>query len=173
MVRKVTKTVTKAITKLEIKGLTANKIKNIVLKITLGATKGLKKVDVEDNSTELTMLVTQAVSGVNAAIEEPNFIEDLNLTESLTKSSLKDETKEGGKEGVQVFEELNIDFNSIDLDSPNISSINPGNNESDLDENSQISVTFSEAMEQGSINSATFIVSIGGEHIDGVISTTW
>ncbi|MCH2296212.1 MAG: Ig-like domain-containing protein, partial [SAR324 cluster bacterium] len=52
------------------------------------------------------------------------------------------------------------------------SSINPGNNDSDVDENSEVSVTFSEAMEQGSINSATFIVSIGGEHIDGAITTT-
>ena len=172
MVRKVTKTATKAIKKLKIQGLTAKKIKKMVRKITSGATKGLKKVDVGDNSTELTMLVTQAVSGVNASIEEPNFIEDLNLTDSLTKSSLKDETKEGGKEGVEALEEVNIDFTSIDLDSPNLSSLNPGNNESDVDENSEVSVTFSEAMEQGSINSATFIVSIGGEHIDGVISTT-
>jgi hypothetical protein len=172
MVRKVTKTATKAIKKLKIQGLTAKKIKKMVRKITSGATKGLKKVDVGDNSTELTMLVTQAVSGVNASIEEPNFIEDLKLTDSLTKSSLKDETKEGGKEGVETLEEVNIDFTSIDLDSPNLSSINPGNNDSDVDENSEVSVTFSEAMEQGSINSATFIVSIGGEHIDGAITTT-
>ena len=85
---------------------------------------------------------------------------------------MKDETKEGGKEGVRIIEEVNIDFTSIDLDSPNLSSINPGNNDSDVDENSEVSVTFSEAMEQGSINSATFIVSIGGEHIDGAITTT-
>ncbi|GIR31164.1 MAG: hypothetical protein CM15mP45_04600 [Deltaproteobacteria bacterium] len=67
---------------------------------------------------------------------------------------------------------MNIDFTSIDLDSPNLSSINPGNNDSDVDENSEVSVTFSEAMEQGSINSATFIVSIGGETNDGAITTT-
>ena len=85
---------------------------------------------------------------------------------------MKDETKEGGKEGVETLEEVNIDFTSIDLDSPNLSSINPGNNDSDVDENSEVSVTFSEAMEQGSINSATFKVSIGGDHINGAITTT-
>ena len=67
-----TKTATKAIKKLKIQGLTAKKIKKMVRKITSGATKGLKKVDVGDNSTELTMLVTQAVSGVNASIASQN-----------------------------------------------------------------------------------------------------
>ena len=43
MVRKVTKTATKAIKKLKIQGLTAKKIKKMVRKITSGATKGLKK----------------------------------------------------------------------------------------------------------------------------------
>ncbi|GIR31165.1 MAG: hypothetical protein CM15mP45_04610 [Deltaproteobacteria bacterium] len=86
----------------KIQGLTGKKIKKMVRKITSGATKGvLKSGCLGATQRKMTMLVTQAVSGVNASIEEPNFIEDLKLTDSLTKSSLKDETKEGGKEGLK------------------------------------------------------------------------
>ena len=171
MVRKVTKTATKAIKKLKIQGLTAKKIKKMVRKITSGATKGLKKMNY-DNSTEMEILVTQAVSGANESIDDADFISDLGLAESDI-SGLKEGTKEGGKEGAVALDSVNIDFDSLDLQSPKLAEPpNPANDDENVDENTTITVKFSEAMDKESINSETFFVTSGGENIDGNITST-
>ena len=171
MVRKVTKTATKAIKKLKIQGLTAKKIKKMVRKITSGATKGLKKMNY-DNSTEMEILVTQAVSGANESIDDADFISDLGLAES-DKSGLKEGTKEGGKEGAVALDSINIDFDSLDLQSPKLAEPpNPANDDENVDESSTITVKFSETMDKESINSETFFVTSGGKIIDGNITST-
>ena len=171
MVRKVTKTATKAIKKLKIPNLGAGKIKSMVNKITKGATLGLKKINY-DNSTEMEILVTQAVSGANESIDDADFISDLGLAES-DKSGLKEGTKEGGKEGAVALDSINIDFDSLDLQSPKLAEPpNPANDDENVDESSTITVKFSETMDRESINSETFFVTSGGKIIDGNITST-
>ena len=118
MIRKITKSATMSIKKLKIPGLKAQKIKQMVKKISKGGSKGIKNIADTGNSSEITLLATQVVSGINESITSDNIT---SLTsESLSTSDLLTETKDGGKEGLESFSSLSIDYNSMDLDSPSV-----------------------------------------------------
>ena len=168
MIRKITKSVTKSIKKLKIPGLKAQKIKQMVKKISKGGSKGIKNIADTDNSSEVTLLATQVVSGINESITSNNIT---SLTsESLSASDLLSETKDGGKEGLKSFSSLSIDYNTLDLDSPNITNMSPAPNAENVNDDSVVSITFSEAMDPESINSESFQVTLDGELILGSYS---
>ena len=70
-----------SIKKLKIPGLKAQKIKQMVKKISKGGSKGIKNIADTDNSSEVTLFATQVVSGINESITSDNIT-------SLTSESL-------------------------------------------------------------------------------------
>ena len=170
MIRKITKSATKSIKKLKIPGLNSQKLKQMVKKISKGGSKGINNIADTDNSSEVTLFATQVVSGINESITSDNIT---SLTsESLSTNDLLTESKAGGKEGLESFSSVNVNYNSMDLKSPTISNISPGNNDTGIAETSKVIITFDEAMNQESINSETFKVSLGGDIIEGIFSYT-
>ena len=130
----------------------------MVKKISKGGSKGINNIANTDNSSEVTLFATQVVSGINESITSDNIT---SLTsESLSTTDLLSESKDGGKEGLESFSSVNVDYNSMDLTSPTISNISPGNNDTGIAETSKVIITFDEAMDQESINSDTFKVSL-------------
>jgi len=166
LVREVTAGATEGLGKISMEDYSADDLGDLVSNIASGATGALGKISMEGyDSNDLNRMVTQITAGSTEALDRIGI-------EGLDKDDLKTRIKSGTSDSlgkISGMDTHNININSLDLDPPTIIDLYPPDGSTNIPVNTTITATFSEPMDNQSLNKNNFKLYRGTERIEGSV----